>query len=284
MEQPSLEVIFGSYISWKVNDASWIISFMNGTQYMYLLEGSEKALLIDTGWGVGNLRDYVERLTRKQIVVANTHFHPDHAAGNAEFEAVYMSAGEQADAPSVYTKGNVPFDLKRLLHQDYKKIYIGEGDEIDLGGRVIKVMEAKPAHCNSSLFFLDTKYGMLFTGDEFESAQTIMYDNSMNPDAPYDAAERIQNMKENAMRLKALGLDHLQLFPNHNGTPISNHYLDDYIGLADAIFAGTAVIEDKLNHPFIERDPKAPEICRVRYNDVSIFIMKAEVMKLYGTR
>ena len=34
---------------------------------MYLLEGDEKALLIDTGYGAGNLREYVEKLTSKPI-------------------------------------------------------------------------------------------------------------------------------------------------------------------------------------------------------------------------
>ena len=34
---------------------------------MYLLEGDEKALLIDTGYGAENLREYVEKLTSKPI-------------------------------------------------------------------------------------------------------------------------------------------------------------------------------------------------------------------------
>ena len=47
---------------------------------------------------------------------------------------------------------------------------------------------------------------------------------------------------------------------------------------------GTALIEDRLNHRFIEMDPKAPELCRVRCGNVSIFIKKKEVLKLYGER
>lgn len=50
MEQPSLEQIFGTYTAWKLDEITWMISFMNGSQYLYLLEGEEKALLIDTGW------------------------------------------------------------------------------------------------------------------------------------------------------------------------------------------------------------------------------------------
>ena len=73
------------------------------------------------------------------------------------------------------------------------------------------------------------------------------------------------------------------LLPNHNGTPISLAYLQDYVRLVEEIYAGTAVIEDKLNHRFIEMDPKAPELCRVRCGACSIFIKKAELLKVYGT-
>ena len=48
--EPSLEEIFGSYMSWKLDNQTWIINFMNGTENMYLLEGDKKALLIDTGY------------------------------------------------------------------------------------------------------------------------------------------------------------------------------------------------------------------------------------------
>lgn len=92
--KPTLEQIFGTYMSWKIDDTTWVINFMNGTENMYLLEGEEKALLLDTGYGAGNLRPYVERLTEKPVIVANTHYHPDHSGGNGEFEEVYVSRGE----------------------------------------------------------------------------------------------------------------------------------------------------------------------------------------------
>lgn len=280
--EPNLLEIFGSYMAWKAAEDTWFISFMNGSQCLYLLEGEKKALLIDTGYAAGNLKEFVEKLTDKPIIVVNTHYHPDHSGGNGEFEEVLLGAGYPIDAPSVETPGTGPFPLDRLPHPDYKKTVIKEGDKIELGGRTIEVMDVKPAHCNSSLFFLDRKMGLIFTGDEFESAQTIMYDNSMNPDAPYDVRERIQNMKENAIRLLDMRDAYKWILPNHNGFPMAESYLEDYVGLADAIFAGTAIIEDKLNHKYIEMDPKAPELCRVRYGSVSIFIKKEEVLKIYG--
>jgi hypothetical protein len=110
----------------------------------------------------------------------------------------------------------------------------------------------------------------------------MMFDNSGNANAPYDVKERMLNFRANNERIKDLSTEFDYLLPNHNGFPIAKSYIDDYIGLVDAVFAGNAVIEDKLNHPFVEMDPKAPELCRVRYKNASIFIKKKEVMKIYG--
>ena len=280
--EPNLLQIFGNYTSWKLTENTWVISFMEGSEYMYLLEGEKKALLLDTGYGTNTLHDHVHRLTDKPLVVANTHFHPDHAAGNGEFEAVYMSRGEILDRPSIDPHG--PFDLSALPHPDYEKRYLGDGDVIELGGRTIEVLEALPAHCNSSLFFFDRASGMFFTGDELESTQVLMYDNSKNPDAPYDAAKRLANLRKNTERIKTYASQIRYLLPNHNGTPIALSYIDDMIGLVDHIYLGDAVIEDKLNHRYIEMDPVAPQLCRVRYKNISIFIKKKDLMEVYGSK
>ena len=280
--QPSLEEIFGSYMPYKITDNTWVISFMNGSEYMYLLEGNDKALLIDTGYGAGNLKTFVEGLTDKPVLVVNTHFHPDHSAGNGEFEEVMVASGWEIDAPSVCYPTQIPFDISKLPYPDYKKVIIGEGDVIDLGARRIKVMDAKPAHCNSSLFLYDEENGMIFVGDEFEAAQVNMFDNSCNPNAPYEVKDRLEAMKANAERIKKLKPSYI--FPNHNGTPIAASYLDDFIGLINGIYSGEAKIEDKLNHKYIELDPKAPTLCRVRYGKASIFIKKDLVMSVYGTK
>lgn len=59
MEEPSLEMIFGNYTAWQAKEGTWFINFMNGSENMYLLEGEEKALLLVTGYGAGNLRKFV---------------------------------------------------------------------------------------------------------------------------------------------------------------------------------------------------------------------------------
>ncbi len=58
---------------------------------MYLVEGAERAMLIDTGCGLGDLRAFVEQLTDKPYSVLLTHGHVDHAMGAPAFDDVYIS-------------------------------------------------------------------------------------------------------------------------------------------------------------------------------------------------
>ena len=45
--------------------------------HSYLLVGSDKALLIDTGCGSGHLHNTVKDITKKEIIVVNSHGHQD---------------------------------------------------------------------------------------------------------------------------------------------------------------------------------------------------------------
>lgn len=274
---------FASYTAYEMKEGTWVISFMNGSQHIYLLEGEEKALLLDTGYGSGTLRAFAETLTEKPILCANTHFHPDHSGGNGEFEEVFVSGGYVLDEPSV--SGNMgPFDIEKLLFPQYQKIELSAGDVIDLGGRKLEVLEVKPAHCNSSVFFLDRGERMMFCGDEMESAQVLLLENSHNPAmaASFDMKERLENFKANTELLMAYQDYFDDLLPNHNGAPIAKSYLKDYIDLVDGIFAGILPLEDKLHHKFIEMDPRAHTFCRVRFGKGSIIAVKEEILKVYG--
>ena len=73
----------------------------------FLIEGSDRAVLFDTGLDIFDIRKYVSKLTKKDLVVVNSHFHPDHANGNHHFDKVHI--GEK-DVPT-FTTDDVYFRL-----------------------------------------------------------------------------------------------------------------------------------------------------------------------------
>ncbi len=277
--QPDLVEIFGSYLSWKLEEGTWIINFMNGSQNMYLLEGEEKALLIDTGWGAGNLRELVERLTDKPVVVFNTHGHLDHSGGNGEWERVYMLPGAEGD---LFTCHRLPFDVSKLPYPNYERVLVKDGDRVELGGRTVELLDIS-AHSNGSLAFLDRSRGLLFVGDEMESAQVLMYETEAIPGYSFVLDAKLRAHHANMLRLKGLQGAWHTLLPAHNGAPISPAYLDDHIALVEHIYAGDALIEDKLNHKYAEAGDPEHKLCRVRWGGASFFVVKEDLMALYGS-
>ena len=277
--EPNLLEIFASYTSWKCSEDTWVINFMGGSQNMYLLEGDERALLIDTGWGSGTLRAYVEKLTSKPVTVVLTHGHLDHAGGCGEWESVRMLPGAEADLKTCLRS---PFDISKLPHPNYELVPVKDGDVIELGNRTVELIDIS-AHSNGSLAFLDHKNGYLFVGDELESAQVLMYDAAPEANVPFDLNQRLRAHHANMLRLKALGDRWHAIFPAHNGAPIALSYLDDYIALTEHIFAGSAAIEDKLNHIHAEAGDPEHRLCRVRWNKASFFVVKEDLMALWGT-
>lgn len=273
--QPTPEEIFGTFVNWKYDEHTWFITGLGGSLYMYLIEGDEKALLIDTAYGLGDVKAYCEKLTDKPVIAANTHGHLDHAGGNGFFTEVYMHEKAYID---FQTFEGGPCDITKLPHPDYKKLYLKEGDKIDLGNRVIEIIDIA-SHSNSSLAYLDASHRLLYCGDELESAQVLMYQLVEKEEQPYDFRARIRKHKANMKKLWSRRDEFDFCCPGHNGAPLSREYIQEFIGLSDAILKGEAEIENELHHPYIEMNPIAPSLCRARFGHASFFVRKEDVAK-----
>lgn len=161
--------------------------------FMDLLIGSKKALLIDTGYGFGNLQEVVDTLIGElPLIVVNTHGHLDHADGNWQFAdcEIFMHPADKELYESFYTKesradaienakhakinwgsdetvNTLPegFDENMYLSQEAPEAKpICEGDVIDLGGITLKVYEV-PGHTKGSIALLNEKTGEMYMGD-----------------------------------------------------------------------------------------------------------------------
>ncbi len=140
--------------------------------FIYLLIGSDKALLIDTGAvadpkAMPLAKTILELLPDKHgkklpLLVAHTHRHLDHRAGDPQFTSL----------PSVEV---VPFDLEGV------RAFFGFNDwpngiaHIDLGGRTVDVIPT-PGHNETHVAFYDNRTGILFTGDFLMPARLLIED------------------------------------------------------------------------------------------------------------
>ena len=148
-------------------------------EYMYLVEGTERAALIDTGSGIGSLRGYIERLTNKPYIILLTHGHLDHAMGASEFDAeIYMNPADN----EVYKEHSDMEMRKRSLEglaweirsqimeneyipvKEREFIAVDTGDCFDLGGLTLETY-ACPGHTPGSVTFLIREERTLLLGD-----------------------------------------------------------------------------------------------------------------------
>lgn len=121
--------------------------------FIYVIEGTTRALVIDSGaTNTTALRTAIRGLVpTKPIVVAHSHNHGDHKAGDSTFVG-------QANTTVVGTS------LASIQAQFNIATWPTSAGAIDLGGRVLDVI-AIPGHEPQHLAFYDRKTGLLFTGD-----------------------------------------------------------------------------------------------------------------------
>jgi glyoxylase-like metal-dependent hydrolase (beta-lactamase superfamily II) len=187
----------------------------------YLILGTNKAVLFDTGMGIADIRKVVTGLTHLPVSVVNSHTHNDHVGDNWRFTDVYgmdtaftraNAKGSRDDAQAELAPGEIcgdlpagfnrktyatrPFRITRWLH---------DGDQIDLGGRTLQVI-ATPGHTPDSIALFDAKNGLLFTGDTYYPGPIFLY----RPETDLDAYER--SVKKLADLRPKLSL----LLPAHN--------------------------------------------------------------------
>lgn len=196
------------YKSEKVTEHISAIRSMTG-EIMYLIEGSERSVLIDTCLGVGHLRDFVEKMTVKPITVLLSHGHIDHALGAPEFDDVYMNEADKdlfiAMSPleerNGYIAANLGGKLPDFTEEDYVMSAepdfkaLNEGDSFDLGGIHIDVYALK-GHTQGSMVFLIREERILILGDACNKSTFLFDENTLYVDEYHDELVRVRDELE----------------------------------------------------------------------------------------
>lgn len=120
---------------------------------VYLIIGTQKALVIDTGndENDNNLMEEIRKLTNKELMLVLTHTHVDHIGHLHEFDHYYLSNKE---------------DLANI--DQSKATFIKHGFEFDLGNKKILAL-IYPAHTKGSIILIDEANKAIYTGDQFGS-------------------------------------------------------------------------------------------------------------------
>jgi len=202
----------------------------------YLVVGSKRNVLFDTGMGMGKISDVVRKLSPLPIVVINSHTHSDHIGGNHEFDTVFAvdTAFTRTNAangsphsdqrpevtPASFCMQKLPsLDTAKyaiLPYQDKISGYIHDGDTLQLGDRVLEVMQV-PGHTPDCVALLDRQHGYLWTGDMFYEAHIWLFMEGTDLDAYAKSIDRFA----------ALAADLQRVFPAHNKpVAIPSHLVD----------------------------------------------------------
>jgi glyoxylase-like metal-dependent hydrolase (beta-lactamase superfamily II) len=197
----------------------------------YLILGKKRAVLFDTGLGVGKISAAVARLTSLPITVINSHTHFDHVGGNAEFQEIWnrdlpYTQQNARGQTNVYSRdalgperlcGALPAGTKPDSYsiRPWKTTHpLQDGERVDLGGRELEVVFT-PGHTPDSLALLDRQNGLLFTGDTFYPGPIYLF----TPETDFAA------YAQSVTKLAALAPQIQLLLPAHNVPVAEPSYL-----------------------------------------------------------
>ena len=189
----------------------------------YLIVGDDKAVMFDTGNGIGDIRAIVESLTDLPVVVVNSHAHFDHVGGNYQFDTIVSIdtayGREHADglpnedvrtelSPEALCR-DLPGETTQdshVVHPYAEKVtWVEDGHTIDIGGHELEIRHM-PGHSPGSVVLLDRNRGYLWSGDTYYPGPIWLF----FPGTDFAA------YRTTIRRLAEMAPDYKHVFPAHN--------------------------------------------------------------------
>lgn len=223
----------------------------------FLVLGHDKAALIDTACGIGDIGALVRRITPLPLEVLLTHGHADHTGG------LYTLGG----APVYLHPADKTFDTTFPCDNRFRRLYIetrgpirfpGEGHQeamlallpdpdqpvtlantrplnegavFDLGGRTLEVLHT-PGHSDGSVCFLDAQDRILFSGDTVNNSIILMRQ-------PNNGTALIEQYNRTLQKLWARAGDYDCLAIGHDGVTVPKQLVRDYLDLTGGLLDGS---------------------------------------------
>lgn len=203
----------GGYEVIQIDSSSWRIE--DTKVRAFLFTGTEKALLVDSTTGSGDLAAVVRELTSLPVMLVNTHADEDHIGCNTQFSETHMHPAEFA----YYAEMRKPGSARPLPLQD--------GEVIDIGGRQFETILI-PGHTYGSIALLDRANRLLVSGDAISSTPVFIFGRMRNLEAFQVSLRRLQSMGD------AFDI----VYPSHGVFPIRKNQIDNELACADRLQRG----------------------------------------------
>lgn len=206
----------------KVDEKTWRIE--NIFVYSFLLVGDEKAMMIDSGCSIENMKEIVENIliengyadyVKKPIEVITTHGDSDHTNCHNQFPAYYVTKEDY----------EIFEFAKRYPDAKYKELT--DGQIIDLGNRPLKIITV-PGHTKGSIAILDVNNRRLFCGDMVQTGRIFQFGTGRVNDELRSSYEKLESMAN----------EFDELCPNHAMPILKPDYITKVKEAWDDVHAG----------------------------------------------
>ena len=220
-----------------------------------LIIGKEKAILIDTGCGISNLRRLIEEISNLDVMVINTHSHTDHIGCNHQFCDIAMfdhplSHQKSKSGVSCQTMQREILAENLIEKSFFNNIqlkshslppfkvsrWLNDGDIISLDDRELLVIHT-PGEAEDHICLLDKENRSLFCGDILMHGPIWTHLEGGNLDALIGSYNKLM-LYDNNFDL---------LIPSHNEPVYDKHLLRDSLTAAEKVLSGNADFEDKID-------------------------------------
>ncbi len=204
----------------------------------HLIIGAKKAVLFDTGTGLGDIWPLVRRRTRLPVIAVCSHSHWDHTGGNVDFPDLRVHAADLDE----FTRPKMSLLASGLggpgnLQPRRPRAALADGDVIDLGSRCLRVVHS-PGHSPGSICLYEEERGLLFTADAAVAGGLPLSGPEADPALALESLRRL------------LDLGPAKFFPGHGPSPGDPARLGELASALEKFlsapdrFAGEAAVSD----------------------------------------